>query len=74
MPKLTRRIGRAARRAVEDAETRILAAEGRKSLQAKVARAKRTAKKALKAGAIAGAVAAAAVVMRERRKRRKLGA
>lgn len=72
MPKLTERIGKAATRAAKDAETRLLAAEGRKSLKAKVARAKRVTKKALKAGAIAGAVVATAVVMRERRKRRAL--
>lgn len=74
MPRLTTRIERAARRAAEAVETRVLAHEGRKSLQAKVARAKRTTKKALKAGAIAGAIVATAVVMRERRKRRKLDA
>ena len=74
MPKITRRIGRAAARALEDAETKVLAAEGRRSIEAKVARAKRTLRKAVKAGAIAGAAVAAAVVLRERRKRRKLDA
>ncbi len=72
MPKLTERIERAARRAAKDAETRVLANEGRRSLKAKVARAKRITRKALKAGAVAGAVVATAVVMRERRKRRAL--
>jgi hypothetical protein len=74
MPKLTTRIRRAATKAVEDAELRVLANEGRKSISAKVARVKRVTKKALKAGAIAGAMVATAVVMRERRKRRKLDA
>lgn len=74
MSDVTRRIGRATRRAMEDAELRVLANEGRKSLKAKVARVKRVTKKALKAGAIAGAVVATAVVMRERKKRRKLEA
>jgi len=74
MSELTRRIGRATKRAIEDAETRVLANEGRKSLKSKVARVKRVTKKALKAGAIAGAVVATAVVMRERKKRRKLEA
>lgn len=72
MSELTRRIGRATKRAIEDAETRVLTNEGRKSLKSKVARVKRVTKKALKAGAIAGAVVATAVVMRERKKRRKL--
>ncbi len=72
MSELTRRIGRATKRAIEDAETRVLAHEGRKSLKSKVARVKRVTKKALKTGAIAGAVVATAVVMRERKRRRKL--
>ena len=72
MSELTRRIGRATKRAIEDAETRVLANEGRKSLKSKVARVKRVTMKALKAGAIAGAVVATAVVMRERKRRRKL--
>ena len=72
MPKLTERVARAGRRAVDAAETRVLVAEGKKSLRTKVARAKRITKKALRTGAIAGVVVAAAVVMRERRKRRKL--
>ena len=72
MSELTRRIGRATKRAIEDAETRVLANEGRKSLKSKVARVKRVTKKALKAGAVAGAVVATAVVMRERKRRRKL--
>lgn len=74
MPTLTTRIRHAASKAAEEAELRVLAHEGRKSINAKVARVKRVTKKALKAGAIAGAVVATAVVMRERRKRRKLEA
>lgn len=61
-----------ARRAVEDAETRALAAEGRRSIRHKVETVKKVTKKALKAGAVAGAVVATAVVMRERKKRKKL--
>lgn len=72
MPRFTRRLARAAGRVVEEAETRLLVAEGRKSVRAKVARVKKTAKKALKAGVIVGAVVATAVVMRDRRKRRAL--
>lgn len=66
------RVGRAARRAVREAETQVLAAEGRRSVAAKVARAKRVAKKAMKAALVAGAVAATLTVRRERRKRRAL--
>ncbi len=72
MPKLTDRLAKRAKRAVHDAELHVLAHEGRKSIEAKVARARRVTKKALKAGAIAGAVVATAVVLRERRKRRAL--
>ncbi len=74
MAKLTTRIGRAAGRMLDDAETRLLAAEGRRSIAKKVARAKRTTTKALKAGAIAGVVVAATVIVRERRKHRRLDA
>lgn len=74
MPKLSDRVGRAAGRKVKEVENRILAAEGRKSIRAKVATVKRVMKKALKAGAIAGALVATAVVMRERKKRRNLEA
>ena len=72
MPRMTNRIKRAAGRAIEEVERRILAEEGRTSIAAKVARAKRVTKKALKAGALAGAIVATAVVMRERKKRRAL--
>lgn len=72
MTKLGQRAAKAARRKVEEVELRVLANEGRKSLRAKVADVKRVTKKAVKAGAIAGAVVAATVVMRERKKRRKL--
>ena len=63
---------RAAGKRIEELEMRILANEGRRSLQTKVERAKRVTKKAVKAGIIAGAVAATMVVMRERKKQRKL--
>lgn len=72
MPKLTEKVARAGRRAVDGVETRVLVAEGKKSLRAKVARATRITKKAVRTGAIAGAVVAVAVVMRERKKQRKL--
>lgn len=66
------KVKRAAGRKIEEVEMRILAQEGRRSIREKVAVAKRVTKKAVKAGVIAGAVVATAVVMRERRKRRKL--
>lgn len=72
MPKLTSRVGRAAKRAAAEAEMRVMAAEGRKSVKSKVARVKRVVKKAIKAAVIAGAIAATTTVMRERRKRQKL--
>jgi hypothetical protein len=72
MPKLSSRIGRATRRAVDAVELQLLAFEGRRSLKSKAAKVKRVAKKALKAGAIAGAVAVATTVLREGRKRRAL--
>lgn len=72
MPKITEKVVRAGRRAVDAAETRVLVAEGKRSLRTKVARAKRITRKALRTGAIAGAAVAVAVVLRERKKQRKL--
>jgi hypothetical protein len=62
----------AAGKKVEEVELRVLAHEGRRSIREKVAIAKRVTKKAVKAGLVAGAVVATAVVLRERKKRRKL--
>lgn len=72
MSKIGTKLGKQVKATVDDLETRVLAAEGRRSVRTKVATAKRVTKKALKAGAIAGAVVAATVLVRERRKRRKL--
>jgi hypothetical protein len=72
MAKFTKKLGARAKAAVDDVETRILAAEGKRSIRAKVERVKKVTRKAAKAGAIAGAVVAASVVMSERKKRRKL--
>lgn len=72
MSRLGAKLGKQVKSAVDDLETRALAAEGRRSVRTKVATAKRVTKKALKAGAIAGVVVAATVLVRERRKRRKL--
>jgi hypothetical protein len=66
------KLGKRVKKAVDDLETRALAAEGRRSVRTKVATAKRVTKKALKAGAIAGAVVTAAVLVREAKRRRKL--
>lgn len=72
MAKMTETMGKAAARAIEEVETRILASEGRRSVKAKAGRAKHTARKAAKAAAVAGAVTAAAVVLRDRRKLKKM--
>jgi hypothetical protein len=72
MAKFARRIGEAAKHAAEQAELRILALEGRRSIKSKVATVKRVAKKALKAGVIAGAIAATSSVLRDRKRRRAL--
>lgn len=71
---------RAARRAVKSAtkgtvgavETRILAAEGKRSLKAKAHTVGKVAKKAAKTGLIVGAITAGLVVRHEVKKRRKL--
>ncbi|MDH5234572.1 MAG: hypothetical protein OEW77_06390 [Gemmatimonadota bacterium] len=72
MTKIGRAAADAARHKYEQVETEVLAAEGRRSIKAKVATVKRVARKAARVGAIAGTVAAASVVVREVRKRRKL--
>jgi hypothetical protein len=71
--EVARKTKATAQKAYEKLETRILIAEGRKSLQRKAAVVSKVGRKALKAGAISAAVAAAAVVVREVRKRRALG-
>jgi hypothetical protein len=53
-------------------KTKVLVAEGRKSVQRKARAVSKVTRKAVKTGAIAGAVVAAAVVVREIRKRRAL--
>lgn len=63
MAKVTETVGKAAARAIEEVETRILTGEGHQSVKAKVGRAKHTARKAAKA---------AAVVIRDRRKLKKM--
>ena len=72
MSKIGTKLGRQVKAAVDDLEQRALAAEGRRSVRAKVATAKRVTGKALKTGAIAGAIAVTAVLVRERRKHRAL--
>lgn len=64
----------AVHRVVEGVETKVLVAEGRRSVKAKAKATVNVAKKAMKAGAMAGAMTAVAVVAREVRKRRKLNA
>lgn len=72
MGKTATKIAKRVRTTVTDLENRVLAGEGRRSVRAKVATAKKVTKKALKTGAIAGVVVAAAVIVRETKKRRKL--
>lgn len=64
--------GTAARRVVEKVETQVLVAEGRRSLKAKARTTAKVARKAVKTGAVVGALTAVAVVAREVRKRRRL--
>ncbi|MBK6420950.1 MAG: hypothetical protein IPI38_11070 [Gemmatimonadetes bacterium] len=78
MTRLTRKLaakGReAARKAYQKVETRVLVAEGRKAVKAKVRATGKVGARAAKTGALVGALAAAAVVVREVRKRRALDA
>lgn len=67
-----RTIGTKTKAAVKDVENKILAAEGKRSIRSRVETVKKVTRKAVKAGAVAGAVVAAAVVMRERKKRKRL--
>lgn len=78
MSRLTERLaGRgkeAARAAYDRLETKLLVAEGRKSVRRKARTASKVGKKAVKAGLVVGALTAAGVVVREIRQRRKLNA
>lgn len=62
---------KAAKKALEKVETRILVAEGRKAVKAKARTAGRVSRKAAKTGLIVGALAATGVVVREIRKRQR---
>jgi hypothetical protein len=62
-----------ARKAYDTVETRILVAEGRKAVRGKARTVAKVTKKAAKTGLVVGTLAAAGVVLREVRKRRKLG-
>ncbi len=59
---------------VKQVETRVLAAEGRRSVKAKAKTTAKVIRKATKAGVAMGIATAAAVVVREVRKRRALNA
>lgn len=72
MGKTATKIAKRVKTTVTDLENRVLAAEGRRAVGAKVATAKKVTKKALKTGAIAGVAVAAAVLVRETKKRRRL--
>lgn len=62
---------RAIRRAYDKAETKVMAAVGRRALRVGKRRAKEVARKAAKAALIAGSLAAAKVVLDEVRQQRK---
>lgn len=64
----------AVHRVVEGVETKVLVAEGRRSVKAKAHTTVKVARKAVKTGAVVGAMTAVAVVAREVKKRRKLNA
>jgi hypothetical protein len=53
-----------------EVETRLLVDEGRRSVRAKTATAKKVTRKALKAGLVTGVATVAAVIVHEVRKRR----
>jgi hypothetical protein len=77
MTKLTKKLitkgQEAAEKAYRKVETRVLVNEGRKSVRAKVKTVGKVSRKAARTGMIVGALAAAGVVVREIRKRKKLG-
>ncbi len=68
--KIDGKLGKGTRAAVKELETRILVAEGKRSVERKVRTVKKVGKKAAKTGLIAGTLAAAAVVIHEAKKRR----
>lgn len=71
MSKATKMAAKTVRAAADELERRVMAMEGRRSVRGKVATVKRVAKKALKAAAVAGAVAVVTSVARERSARSK---
>lgn len=70
--KLKKRGAKAVHDLYQAAETRVLVAEGRKSVRRKVRVVGSVTKKAAKTGLITGVAAAAAVVLQQVRKRRKI--
>jgi hypothetical protein len=64
--KLIKKLGGAGRKA-----SKVLVAEGKKSVRRKVTTVRKVTRKAIKTGILTGALAAAGVVAREIRKRRK---
>lgn len=69
--KMAKKTVNAARRAVTNVATKVLAVEGKRSLQRKAKVAGRVALDAVKAGLAAGAVAATTAVIRDVQRRRK---
>jgi hypothetical protein len=69
--KLASKSRKAARKAYDEVETRVLVWQGKKAVDRKVKTAARVGKKAVKTGLLVGALAAAGVVRREVRKLRE---
>ena len=68
--KLAKKGKTAARRAYDEIETKVMAAEGRRSVRAKARTAGKVGKKAAKVGLLVGTLAALEVVLHEIGKRR----
>jgi hypothetical protein len=69
--KLTGRGKRAARRAYEKVEERVLVAQGRKAVRAKMETVRKVTRKAVKTGILTGSLAALGVVVGAVRKSRR---
>ena len=68
--KLAKKSRSAARKIYDKVETKVMAAEGRRSVRAKARSAGKVGKKAAKVGLLVGALAALEVVLQEIAKRR----
>jgi hypothetical protein len=71
LAQLAAKSRKAAHKAYEKVETRILVAQGRKAVREKAQAVGKVSRKAARTGVIVGALTAAGVVIREVRKRRR---